>query len=336
MTNELIRGAVYLPARAYNHYQQWRDYNPAEAERDLGFAASVNLNALRLWVSYHHWLEDAAHLEASFRHFVDTAQKYGIRILPVLFEQCGIEPTPEALVDTHPKTGMCIKSPGSSITDDSDAWGKAIDFTMWFVDKFGADARLLAIESMNEPITVEELAFAREITQQLKQHADLPVTLGIVGGIHSLVYYGNWDLDIFQFHMNFPASTTAMEEALREAQGYKTRTGNRPIWLTEWQRVRPSGTGWGNDALTDAELGPDLASLAPLIHHYEISNFFWSLMLKPAYLPPQRAKGTFNGLFHEDGTVWSLADARAVSGNPDLMLEERKVLPDWFTQVNAE
>jgi len=50
-------------------------------------------------------------------------------------------------------------------------------------------------------------------------------------------------------------------------------------------------------------------------------------MLKPAYLVPQRNIGTINGLFHEDGAVYSLEDARAVSQNPALKIEEKKELP---------
>jgi hypothetical protein len=41
-------------------------------------------------------------------------------------------------------------------------------------------------------------------------------------------------------------------------------------------------------------------------------------------------KGTINGLFHEDGAVWSLADARAIANDPALELEERPEVPDWM------
>jgi hypothetical protein len=53
-------------------------------------------------------------------------------------------------------------------------------------------------------------------------------------------------------------------------------------------------------------------------------------MVKKAYLPPQRAKGTVNGLFWPDGSVWSLEDARAIAKNPELKLVEKKSLPPGF------
>ena len=56
-------------------------------------------------------------------------------------------------------------------------------------------------------------------------------------------------------------------------------------------------------------------------------------MIKPAYLPAQRPNGTFNGLFHEDGSVYSIEDFLAVAGtdaqNVDLPAE-KKTMPEWF------
>jgi len=324
------RGAIYLPARAFNTYQQWKNYNPQEAARDMGYAASINLNSLRVWLSFHHWLEAPEHHEQSFDHFLDVADKQGIQIMAVLFECCGIEPTEEARNDTDFATAVCIKEPGSNYTDDPNQWDSPKAFVDWFLNKYGADERIIAIDAMNEPVTVEELNFAREICRQVKAKAGRPLTLGLIGGVRAMVHYHRWDLDVYQYHYNFPQSEKAFEVSIEEAMAGATERHQKPMWVAEWQRVRPSGSGWGQDTLSEVELGPDLASLAHLIHKHGIGHYFWSLMLKPAYLAPQRAKGTFNGLFHEDGSVYSLEDARAVSGNMELDLPERKARPDWF------
>ena len=47
-----IKGAVYFPARAYNAYQTWKDFDKKEIERDFGYAKDVGLNALRIFTSY--------------------------------------------------------------------------------------------------------------------------------------------------------------------------------------------------------------------------------------------------------------------------------------------
>ncbi|MDD3904467.1 MAG: hypothetical protein PHO09_12380, partial [Sphaerochaeta sp.] len=64
-------------------------------------------------------------------------------------------------------------------------------------------------------------------------------------------------------------------------------------------------------------------------------NFIWNLMLRPSYLKEPRAVGTFNGIFHEDGSVYSLEDARAVANDPTLALVENHRLPAWFDRVAA-
>jgi hypothetical protein len=55
-----------------------------------------------------------------------------------------------------------------------------------------------------------------------------------------------------------------------------------------------------------------------------------TLMMKQAYLPAQRAKGTINGLFWPDGSLWSSADARAIAADSSLTLTEKKSLPSGF------
>jgi len=55
-------------------------------------------------------------------------------------------------------------------------------------------------------------------------------------------------------------------------------------------------------------------------------------MLKPAYLPTQRLNGALNGIFHEDGAVYSIKDARAVAGDDTLEFEERKNMPEWYLE----
>ena len=97
---------------------------------------------------------------------------------------------------------------------------------------------------------------------------------------------------------------------------------DRPVWLTEWQRTR--------EEPPDRRL-PNYASLAETVRESAVDgDFFWSLLLKPAYLPRQRRLGRLNGVFHEDGAVWSRADARALADDPAAAFDERRRPPDWL------
>ena len=76
---------------------------------------------------------------------------------------------------------------------------------------------------------------------------------------------------------------------------------------------------------------PALATLAPTVYASGAGSFFWSLMVKPAYLMAQRPNGTFNGLFHEDGSVYSLEDYQAVAGQ-DKTRPVKAAMPDWYVK----
>ncbi len=322
------RGAIYIPARAWNAYQIWQSYDAQIIRRDIGYAKSLRLNALRVWLSYEFWLADSAALLQRFDHFLHTCGAAGIKVMPVLFEGDGVEPTPRHIADTHPLTASDLLSPASQIVNNPRRWHRPIKFLDWFLKRFSNDRRLLAIEVQNEPWGEPRHRFA-EAMMRHAAHRRGAVQLSIGGAnISQSMAYLNAGADILQTHPDFPASTAALHKVLHDIHRAQ-RTLGKPVWLTEWQRIRTGGSGWGNQRLTGNEWEPDYASMAPLIRGSGVGNFFWSLMLKPAWLLAQRRKGTLNGVFHENGAVWSLADARAISGNPHFQAIERKAWPRW-------
>ena len=334
--NELnsVKGAVYIPARAFNAPQMWKHYSSRETERDMGFAASIGLNGLRVWVSWEYWREAAEHFETNFNDFLEKTSARGIGILVSLFENCGVPPTDENMWTTDPCKAFAINSPHKEeIVAVPDRWNEPQKFVEWFMERYRDDDRLLAIELMNEPRQVDGLRFARAMFRTAAaMRGDVPLTIGACNLIDNM-YFMEFGLDILQFHKNFPPSEDEMRKTIEQA----VKVGDvldKPVWLTEWQRIRRSGSGFGKKQVTDEELSPNYATLFSIVHSCEIGAFFWSLMVKPAYLGGQRRKGTYNGLFWEDGAVWSLADARAISGNPALQLEERPEWPDWGPPQN--
>lgn len=324
------KGAIYIPAKAYNTYQQWRDYNQKETERDFGYAKSIGLNSLRIWLSYEYWLENRQRHNESLDHMLDAADKKGIKVLLALFDSCGVENTKKAREDRNPKTAVAVKSPSLAISRDVNRWKEPEQFVNVIMDRFASDKRLLAIEVMNEPgFRDNRIAMSRYLFKAAKRkQGNIPLTIGSLQGMENWGNFMDLGIDLFEYHDNFPTSLRPFKHKLNMAKQVAETLG-RPMWITEWQRLRPSGNGWNEQKIPHEELMPNLASLADVVHNAGIGNHFWSLMLKPAYLTPQRNIGTFNGLFFEDGAVYSLADARAVAQNPNYQAEERKDVPDW-------
>jgi hypothetical protein len=329
----LVRGAIYIPFEAYNAPQMWKDFDAKEVDRDLGYAQSLNLNALRSWASYEYWKQDPKKFEANFDQYLAIAKRHGIRILVSLFENDGVQPTAENMWTTDPRKAFAIQSPGEAIaTGPERGWEGPREFVTWFMKKYGNDDRLIAIEVMNEPRRPgghdpASRDFAKSMLATAKAlHGSVPLTMG-TQAIREVDDYIP-GIDIIEFHDNFPPNIQQIRGVIDNAIAAGQRTG-KPVWLTEWQRVRPGGSGFGKEPIGAGERGTDYASLAPVVNGYPIGTFFWSLMVKRAYLPGQRHKGTVNGLFWPDGSVIDLAGARAIAGDPALRLRE-KPLTDAF------
>lgn len=340
-----LRGAVYVPARAFNAYQTWRDYDESEVERDLGFAASLNLNALRVFLCYEYWLDDEEAQARKFDHLLAAAAEREIGIVPILFESAGREPTRDHLTDRDPLTAAAVRSPSHAVIKNQargptssgvlntvrtlvgrdHRWDEPAAFVEWVMDRYGDDDRLVAIELMNEPGGwPQREAFARAMLRTADDHrGSVPLTMGSKS-LENNRLYENPPLDVYQFHHNLPPTPDDMEATLAEARDLREATGV-PVWLSEWQRTREEPP----DVLL-----PNYASLAGTIRDGPVDgDFLWSLLLKPAYLPDMRTRGRLNGVFHEDGAVWSAADARAIAGDAALDVTERRAWPAWATDI---
>ena len=329
-----VRGAIYIPARAYTLYQMWRGYVPAVVERDLGYATDVNLNAIRTWLCYEAWREDPDAHEEAIDHFLGAAADRGLSVMLGLFDLIGRDPTEEWLHDTNPRTATATRSPSKFVIRNPERWDGPRRYVEWFMERYGDDDRLLAVEVMNEPGWWDSAAaFARDMFETMvERRGSVPLTVGSTS-VTNNTDYADWGSEILQFHYNFAPDRATYWDMLREV-GVLADTLADPVWLTEWQRVRPDGR-FGSDPPTEGKT-PNYSSLAPLIHDAGFGNFFWSLMVKPAWVQPQRRHEVINGLFHEDGAVWSLEDARAIkamSGDPSYDGVERQEWPEWADEI---
>ncbi|MDS0294442.1 cellulase family glycosylhydrolase [Halogeometricum luteum] len=315
-----VRGAVYLPYRVFNHYQMWDRYAPAEIERDLTFASNLGLNSLRVFASYTVWQEDPAAFRDRFDHFLAAAADRGIAVLPMLFESIGTDPTPANVARNVP-----IRSPGGAVLRNRGRWAETAAFVRWFAERYGDHEGLLAIEVMNEPGELDHrVAFVREMLRVAREaHPTVPLTVGCKSLELNRQYADA--IDVLQFHHNLPPTADQMRQKLGEASDFAAEVG-KPVWLTEWQRTRVGPPD---------KMLPNYDSLADIVRDSDIDgDFFWQLMLNPAYNLKVRSMGRINGVFTEDGGVYSLEGARALAGSGDW--EAPEIRPDWTGRVGSE
>lgn len=329
-----VHGAVYVPTNAYNAPQLWKNFSLSETKRDFGYARRIHVNALRVWASYEFWKSAPGQFQTECDQMLSAAHDNGIRILISLFENDGVPPTDENMWTTDPKRAFAIQSPGREVaTGDKAGWEAPRRFVQWFMKRYGSDDRVLAIEVMNEPTVGRDgqpgtVPFAESMFSSAKLlQGTVPLTLGSAR-IEVAKLFIPLGLDIIQYHDNFPRDTAELIAYTKAALALGGQAG-LPVWLTEWQRIRSSATGFGKQRIAEAERTPDYASLAGTVREYPVGSFFWCLMAKRAYLRGQRLQGTVNGLFWPDGSVTSLQDARAIANDPKLLLRETPFPDQW-------
>ncbi|WP_158056928.1 glycoside hydrolase 5 family protein [Halorussus halophilus] len=312
-----VRGAVYLPQDAWNAYQFWANYESDVVERDLGYAARLGLDSVRVWSSYEYWREGASQLFDRTEHFLSTCRDHGIRPLIVLFEAPPKQPPKKSnLRNTDPASAFGVHSPSRPRILQRRNWdegdGSPIQFSRWWATSFGEDDRLLATEIVNEPGDVRPRRdFAFDALRAVRDAApSATLTMGTKDVRYARLYDRDDDLDVYQFHMNLPKDPAAAKFYLEKQRTAADRTDtDKPLWCTEWQRTLEE---------PPSRFAPNLSSLGPTVRGATADgtidgDFFWSLMLKPAYLKTPRERGRVNGLFHADGAVYSKADAAAVA-----------------------
>ncbi|NHN58738.1 MULTISPECIES: cellulase family glycosylhydrolase [Halorussus] len=342
-----VSGAVYLPQKDWNAYQMWADYRNDVVERDLGYASGIGLNSLRVLASYEYWREDGPSFFAHVEHFLTACEARDIRPLVVLFEAPPEDPpSEENLRATDPKRAFGVHSPSRPEILQPRNWKgydrSPIHFARRWAQEYAGDGRLLATEIMNEPGDVQPRRdFVTDALRTVRTAApDAPLTMGT----RDVRYARYYDcealddlpgLDAYQFHMNLPKRPAEAYEYVTEqraladeiaaearAERSDSSESHVPLWCTEWQRTLEE---------PPSRFAPNLASLAPTVRkaHAEgkiDGDYFWSLMLRPAYLRRPREKGRVNGLFHADGAVYSRADAEVLAGRP-LAVPDRHALP---------
>ena len=91
-----IHGINFVPIYAENTYQIWRNYDHAEVDRELGLAASVGFNSVRLWLNYAAYEEMGTKMLDQVDDAVRLSAKYNMRAVVVLFDSCGVRARKDA------------------------------------------------------------------------------------------------------------------------------------------------------------------------------------------------------------------------------------------------
>jgi hypothetical protein len=153
-------GCNFVPSTAGNQLEMWQaeSFDPITIGRELGFAADLGLNAVRVYLHDLVWQEDRPGLLARVEAFLGLAAAHGLRTLLVLFDDVWApDPKPGRQPDPYPgrHNSTWVKSPGvpALLAYEADAGLRARleAYVTGVVAAFGRDARVLGWDLYNEP-----------------------------------------------------------------------------------------------------------------------------------------------------------------------------------------
>lgn len=201
-------GSNYIPATAINELEMWQagTFDPLRIDKELGWAESLGMNTMRVFLHNLPWEQDAGGFTARIGTFLRIAQKHHIRPLLVLFDSCW-DPFPAAGPQRSPKPGVhnsgWVQSPGAKALQDPAGYPRLEAYVKGVVGAFARDPRLLGWDIWNEPDNPNTSSYGK---QEPRDKVELVLALlpkafawarmvGATQPLTSGVWKGDWSAD---------------------------------------------------------------------------------------------------------------------------------------------
>lgn len=317
-------GCDFLPSSAINQLEMWQaaTFDTATINRELGWAASLGMNTVRVYLHDLLFLQDEKGFLQRIDSFLQIAARHHIKPLFVLFDSVW-DPYPKLGLQPEPKPGVhnsgWVQSPGKAALLDSTQYPRLETYVKGVVGNFASDERVLGWDVWNEPENMNNeyyrkmeppnkgdivLGLLRKTFEWARSvNPQQPLTAGLWSGdwsapeklkpIETLMVE---ESDIISFH-NYD-SAIAFEKNILELQRY-----DRPILCTEYMAR-------GNHSTFE--------SVLPVAKKYNVGAYNWGLVdgksqtiypwdsWKKAYT--KEPDLWFHDIFRKDGTPYKKAE----------------------------
>ena len=317
-------GTNFVPSSAINQIEMWSadTFDEAGIDRELGWAASIGMNVMRVYLHDLCWREDAEGFKARMDWYLEISSSHGIKTFFVFFDDCWHEP--KAGIQPEPRKGIhnsgWVRSPGREILLDESQWPQLEAYVKDIARSFADDDRIVAWDVYNEVTNMflpsaslsdaereevqkkvlEERAIQGPIARKLMALAfgwirDVGVSQPLTAGI----YFKDDDLngqlvdlsDFVSFHHY--RTPDDLEKLLPRWQAF-----DRPLWCTEYLNRR---------------VGCFFETHLPVFHKHKIAAINWGLVdgkTQTKFAWSDQAGGEepevwFHDVFRQDGSAYS-------------------------------
>jgi len=319
-------GSNYIPSSAINELEMWQaaSFDPQRIDEELGWAESLGLNTMRVFLHDLLWQQDPKGFKKRLDTFLTTAQKHKIKPLFVLFDSCW-DPNPKLGKQHAPKPGVhnsgWVQSPGASALKDPAQYPRLKAYVQGVVGAFAKDQRILGWDIWNEPDNTNEGSYASFeppnkvdfVLELLPRAFEWAREAGATQPLTSGVWNGDWSSldklspmeriqltlsDVISFHSY--EKPEVFEKRVLSLQQY-----HRPIICTEYMAR-------GN--------GSTFQGTLPIAKKYHIGAINWGLVVgkTQTYLPWDSWRNPyidreppvwFHEIFRYDGKPYSPEEA---------------------------
>lgn len=172
-------GSNYIPADAINELEMWQPdtFDPARIDKELGWAESIGLNTMRVFLHDLLWQQDSRGFTKRVEIFLTIAAKHHIHPLFVLFDSCW-DPNPKLGTQRGPTPGIhnsgWVQSPGAAALVGSAQYPRLEAYVKGIVGAFAHDKRVLGWDVWNEP---DGFGLGNYKTQEPKEKVGLVIAL---------------------------------------------------------------------------------------------------------------------------------------------------------------
>jgi hypothetical protein len=149
-------GCNYIPYNAINELEMWQadTFDPAQIDKELGWAESIGMNTLRVFLHDLLWQQDPEGFKKRLGEFLAICEKHNIKPMLVLFDSVW-DPDPKLGKQRAPKPGVhnsgWVQSPGAAALVDAKQYPRLEAYVKGVVTAFANDSRVLCWDVWNEP-----------------------------------------------------------------------------------------------------------------------------------------------------------------------------------------
>ncbi len=154
--NGWLVGCNYIPSNAINQLEMWQaeTFSPQLIEKELGWAASLGLNTVRVFLHNLLWNQDPEGFLRRIDSFLSIAYSHNIRTMLVLFDAVW-DPFPKLGRQPQPKHNVhnsgWVQCPGYDVLNNPDSYDSLHSYVHGIVSHFSNDERVLIWDLYNEP-----------------------------------------------------------------------------------------------------------------------------------------------------------------------------------------